>query len=256
MQLPTTPDNIAWAAAVRSRVNAEATMVGAKAALWRFGGYGLFATGIGAGLGIAAGLGFLGYSYVTDNEAAATKIADAISMALHDEPIKTEGTVRIADGSQVELKPGGEVVLKPGGDVSLKPGATVRLDPAASVRLDPAATVRLDGRLPAGGRTQTPEQMASAIRATADTVTNYVIFTDVPFGGSDGVVESGAHFKDNRQGGGPDYQFCHYKEALSATRHALIDLGWDGQAVEPESPPATLDVAAARKLCHWMAARG
>jgi hypothetical protein len=221
-------ENSAWPAAVMERVNAEARMISAKAALWHLAGASLLAIGIGAG----AGLGCLGYSYITDNQASATKIADAISKAFAGLTINAEGTLKLADGGQVELKPGGEVSVRPGG----------------TVRIDPNSTVRLDGRISADTPRPSAKQMGSEIRSVPNAVTDYVVFKTVTF--AKGRVETGWHYVSSEQAN-PDRQFCHYIEDLNATSEALVELGVDGRWVEPEAPPAGIDIKAARLNCVW-----
>ena len=69
----------------------------AKITLLRFGGAGLLAAMLGAGIGIAC----FGYSYVIDGRSQARKMADAMVEALEKAQLTTAGSVKLADGSSV-----------------------------------------------------------------------------------------------------------------------------------------------------------
>ncbi len=111
-------------------------------------GFGIFTVLAGVGIGCAA----YGYSYVTDQRAAAGNLADALASALRETVLKTEGTVQLADGS------------------------TVKLDPNAKVRVEGTVRQCRAGR-------PTDEQMApDAMPASAvKPVTNFTIFKTIKF---------------------------------------------------------------------------
>src|SRR5215510_4489621 len=93
----------------KTKLTADTQLEHAKATLYRFGGAGVLAAMVGAGIGLAC----FGYSYVVDGRAQAQKMADAMVQALEKARLTTTGEVRLADGSIVSLAPNGQVTLAP-----------------------------------------------------------------------------------------------------------------------------------------------
>jgi hypothetical protein len=209
-----TSDNIALASAVRSRVNADARIINAKAALWRLAGIGLVAAGIGAGAGMAAGASFFGYSFITDSHASAEKIADAITTALERVTLKTE----------------------------LLPGQKIAIDPASKVTI--VGQTADDIPRPASKQMQTDARPASK----ANVVTNFTIFKSVTFGL--GTVETGWNFADSDQRN-PTHQYCSYVQPVDARSSMVISIGEDGSMKLPDKSPQGVDLRAAYANCVW-----
>ena len=88
-----TPENIALAQQVNSRLRADSSYVAARAFLFRALGFGAFTCLAGIGIGAAA------YGWATLNrfDTAAEKIAAAMQAALSDVTLKTRGEVTLTD---------------------------------------------------------------------------------------------------------------------------------------------------------------
>jgi hypothetical protein len=201
----------------------------AKTSLCRFGGAGLFAAMLGAGIGLAC----FGYSYVVDGRAQAQKMADAMVQALEKARLTTTGEVRLADGSSVALAPGGHVTLAP--------NSTVRVDPSSSVRI--TGSVIADARSPS----IVPVIQTSPATETK-VVTQYTIFKTVAF--EKGSVVTGWRF-DNSNQTTPANQYCYYDEPANDKTHFRIDLGENGKMINNLKPRVSLDPTAAFGNCNW-----
>jgi hypothetical protein len=234
MRVPAIADSKTLKAVTISRLSADAGMVGAKAALWRLMGYGLLAAGVGAGVGTGVLLGFLGYSYVTDSQAAAEKIADAISNALAKTPITASGVVKLADGGQVELKPGGVV--------SLQPDASVKLDPASRVRVEIS---------------QLPSSILNSTsgKTTAGEVIKKQVTVFLSLDHSPGEVTTGWRFLDGH-GGEPVDQYCYYLFSNGDVTSTKVDIASNGVR-KPNIPGGSVpDLERALGKCQWFKAGG
>lgn len=254
--VPATENNVGLASAVNNRIDADgrlirgqATMVTAKAWLWRLSGVGLLATGIGAGIG----LGLFGYSYVNDSRTSLDKMASAIRTALEQSHLVVnldpKATVGVA--GSVDMKPG-VVTLAPGstvvaaGTVALEPGGTVSTTGTVSVA--PGGSVRvIDG----GTITRPTERQltgSSTTVVTGKTVTNYTIFKSVSFGS--GQVKTGWDFVTSEQDT-PTRQFCYYTEEAGAGMQMIMSLAQDGKMLDAARAYKALDIKAAAAQCVW-----
>ena len=88
-----TPENIALAQQVNSRLRADSSYVAARAFLFRALGFGAFACLAGIGVGAAA----YGWATLNQFDTAAEKIAAAMQAALSDVTLKTKGEVTLTD---------------------------------------------------------------------------------------------------------------------------------------------------------------
>ena len=88
-----TPENIALAQQVNSRLRADSSYVAARAFLFRALGVGAFACLAGIGIGAAA----YGWATLNKFDSAAEKIAAAMQAALSDVTLKTKGEVTLTD---------------------------------------------------------------------------------------------------------------------------------------------------------------
>src|SRR5262249_33795084 len=155
---------------------ADTQLEHAKATLCRFGGIGLLAAMVGAGIGLAC----FGYSFVSDGRAQAHKMADAMRQALERAQLTTTGELKLADGSTVALAPGGQV--------RIAPGSVVRVDPSYT-----AKTSKNDDVLPTP--VLPPAQTTPSLPGKV--ITQYTIFKTVQFG--KGSVVTGWIFADSNQ---------------------------------------------------------
>jgi hypothetical protein len=97
-------------AASEKEIRANARLIGAKATQKLLLGVGGAALLMGGGVGLAC----LGYSRVVDKQVVAQQEANDVFFArLARTPLKTEGTVKVADGGEVALKGGGLATNSP-----------------------------------------------------------------------------------------------------------------------------------------------
>ncbi|TXN70206.1 hypothetical protein FV228_12305 [Methylobacterium sp. WL18] len=90
-----TPENVALAQQVNSRLRADSSYVAARAFLFRALGFGAFACLAGIGVGAAA----YGWATLNQFDTAAEKIAAAMQAALSDVTLKTKGEVTLTDNT-------------------------------------------------------------------------------------------------------------------------------------------------------------
>ncbi|MGO4574225.1 hypothetical protein [Microvirga sp. 2TAF3] len=243
MHIEPTTNHSALAAAVNSRINADARILNAKAAMWRLFGLGVLGALLGAGVGAA----FYGYSYIHDVTNTAERMAGAIGKAL--ERTSISGEVKLAQDQSVKLDPQAEVTLKDGskvgvdGSVALKDGAVVRLDPNAKVGV--TGTVVLNGDIPRP--TENQFRGSSPTPRPANVVRNYTIFTLVPFG--TGNVVTGWMFETSEQAV-PTKQYCYFGVPVEDAVQVRVELAIDGVAI-PMKKPNGLDVNTAMAQCSW-----
>jgi hypothetical protein len=213
----------------KTKLFADTQLGHAKASLYHFGGAGLFAAMLGAGIGLAC----VGYSCVVDGRAQAQKMADAMARALEKAHLITTGEVKLADASIVGLAPGGQVTLAP--------NSTVRVDPSSAVRI--AGTVIADARA-----TSTAPIIQTSPAAETKVVTQYTTFKTVEFG--KGRVVTGWRF-DNSNQTNPSDQYCYYDEPADNKSHVRIDLGENGTMLDNLQSRVGLNLTAAFGNCNW-----
>jgi hypothetical protein len=213
----------------KTKLTADARLEQAKTTLYRFGGMGVLAAMLGAGIGLAC----FGYSYVTDGRAQAQKMADAMVQALEKAQLTTTGDIKLADGSTVGLAPGGQVMLAP--------NSTVRVDPSSSVKLAGfiAPDTHSTTALPPVQAAPTPQNKV---------ITQYTTFNTVSF--DKGQVVTGWNF-DNSNQINPAYQYCYYSERSDELVQVRTELGRNGARIENLNPRPGVDLIAAFNNCVW-----
>jgi hypothetical protein len=213
----------------KTKLTADARLEQAKTTLYRFGGMGVLAAMLGAGIGLAC----FGYSYVTDGRAQAQKMADAMVQALEKAQLTTTGDIKLADGSTVGLAPGGQVMLAP--------NSTVRVDPSSSVKL--AGFIAPDTH-----STTAPPPVQAAPSPQNKVITQYTTFNTVSF--DKGQVVTGWNF-DNSNQINPAYQYCYYSERSDELVQVRTELGRNGARIENLNPRPGVDLIAAFNNCVW-----
>ncbi len=193
--IPNTPPNAALAATVRERLKTEAARIKATNAFWWLAGLGVCMLLLGIGLGAMA----FGYSYVTDQRAAAGNVADAIVTALNRSTIKTEGVVKLTDD-----------------------GNTVKLATSEPLRLDTkGATVQLDTTSASIRPTEEQLRPQAVPQSGATPVTDFTVFKAVAW--EKGIVVTGWDY-DSNEDKMPKRQFCYYTTDTGngiATRYTI-----------------------------------
>ena len=213
----------------KTKLTADAQLEQAKTTLYRFGGMGVLAAMLGAGIGFAC----FGYSYVTDGRAQAQKMADAMVQALEKAQLTTTGNVKLADGSTVGLAPGGQVMLAPN----------------SSVRVDPSSTVKVPGIVNLDMQSTTAQPPLQAAASPQNKViTQYTIFKTVSF--DKGQVVTGWNF-DNSNQIDPASQYCYYSEKSDELVQVRTELGRNGATIENFKPRPGVDLIAAFNNCVW-----
>ena len=213
----------------KSELTASTQLEQAKTTLCRFGGMGLLAAMLGAGIGLAC----FGYSYVTDGRAQAQKMADAMVQALEKAQLTTTGDVKLADGSTVGLAPRGQVTLAPN----------------STVRVDQSPTVSVPGFLNPDRRSTTvPPTVQAASSSQNKIVTQYTIFKSVAF--DKGQVVTGWNFENSNQIN-PAHQYCYYSERSGDLVQVRTELGANGAMNEKLTSRPGVDLMAAFNNCVW-----
>jgi hypothetical protein len=188
MYTENTPQNVALASAVNSRIKADAMMLKAKSAAFHLASVGAMCALICLGGGLGVGAGFFGYSYINDSRTSAEKMAQAFSNALEKATLTRE----------VKLDTNGALVqVDPTSTVKVNPNAPVRLDPQATVKLDPNATVNIRGGVTSEIPRPTQDQLYPKTVSKPNVVTNYNIFKPVKWG--KGEVLTGSKFSSNEE---------------------------------------------------------
>src|SRR5262245_55359507 len=229
MNLIPTELNQRLASAVWYSVSADRFYISGKAGFWRLVGLGL----VTFAAGVAAGFGFYGYSYITQNSDALNILSSTFSKGLAEVQLRA-----VAEGT-VQLEPN---------EISLAKDQTISLDPTSRVLLDPTAKVRADGEIqvqgPSISTTQGPRRAAST-----PVITNFTVFKYVPF--EKGSVTTGWNFLTSAQKI-PTYQFCYYTEKLEASPlEPLVFFAADEKLDPPKQLPKGFDIDAAFKKCVW-----
>lgn len=143
-----TPENIALAQQVNTRLRADASYVAARAFLFRALGLGAFLCLTGAGIGAAA----YGWATMNQFDTAAEKIAAAMQAALADVTLKTKGEVTLTDNT---LKLEGLPKLVGGPPTPTKAQLGEQASPASKAQVNTTFTVfkqvpYLDGQIVTG----------------------------------------------------------------------------------------------------------
>ncbi|WP_342164505.1 hypothetical protein [Methylobacterium sp. SD21] len=143
-----TPENIALAQQVNTRLRADASYVAARAFLFRALGLGAFLCLTGAGVGAAA----YGWATMNQFDTAAEKIAAAMQAALADVTLKTKGEVTLTDNT---LKLEGLPKLTGGPPTPTKAQLGEQASPASKAQVNTTFTVfkqvpYLDGQIVTG----------------------------------------------------------------------------------------------------------
>jgi hypothetical protein len=242
MLIEPTPGNRALAAAVNSKIKADARIINAKSAIWLLGGIGVMCALIGVGIGAA----FFGYSYAHDPRTSVAKMADAIAQALDKTTLKTTGEVALKDAT-VKLDATGTTVKL---DAT---GTTLKLDASGTtVKLDPNATVEISNGLKVEYARPTVEQLRPGAQphTQAKVVTNFTVFKSVDF--EQGYVVTGWSFANSEQTA-PDHQYCYFEQSVGALSHRSIriTLAYDGVMLPQLKGSEEFDPNRAAMNCVW-----
>jgi hypothetical protein len=217
--------------AVRHSVAADRFYIAGKAGFWRFIGVGF----VGLGLGAAVGLGFFGYSYVTQNSDSMSILSSTFSKALSDVHLQA-----IAEGT-VQLEPH---------EIYLAKGQTVSFDNNSRVLLDPAAKVIANGELTVlAPSISLPQERSQKPVSKIPVITNFTVFKRVSFG--NGNVMTGWKFLTSVQTY-PTEQYCYYTESSEFSgAEAVVYIGKDQKPETIEKAPQGIDIVAAFDRCVW-----
>lgn len=259
MDIANTPSNVAFAASVNHRINADTRIVAARAAMWRCAGIGAIILAIGA-----AGTGIMwGYSLLHPPMTSDT-LTEAFAEALRNNTLHTSGEVTLAPGQiitldtshadplrldithagklQIEL-PKGLAVGQLGGT-----GNPVLPEPAPPLQQIPGPLVTADmdpslGRLMDAER-KDPGQPMSHSRVT----TNFTQFSITQYGS--GVVVTGWQFQSNEQA--PYNQYCYFDqhETGDGTARHVIVFANNGTLIT-HLQPSSINYGDAIKNCVW-----
>ncbi|MET4374801.1 hypothetical protein ABIA99_007533 [Bradyrhizobium sp. LB12.1] len=224
-----------FSSTLNARIGAEARIARAKAFALNAAGLGLCAALWGVGIGFA----FFGYSKTTSSEAAANKIASAV----------TEGISR----AQVKTIVGGTMTLAPTAELRIADGETVSLDPSTTVRLDPDTTIKVVGDFKVDVPQPSKEQLQVDATSTSKEFpsTRYTVFRFVRLGSGSVVTAWNFELTDTTT---PNFQRCYYEETLSSGVSAIQDIAFNGQPKPPNAlNKLSFDFDGAVANCTWFA---
>jgi hypothetical protein len=217
-------------------MSAELSVVSGRSAFWKSIGIGV----LGFGAGMALGIGFYGYSFVTRSSSQLEVFSSAFQKTLST--IELHGT---ADGKIEVTSP--ELTLAKGGTVAFDSSSRLLLDPAAKVLAD--GEIRVQAPAISTPRTPTPKNPAQT-----KTIANFTVFKTVPF--DQGDVLTGWIFLTSAQES-PTQQYCYYNERSDNSDLAIrIDLATDGTPETNKTTPRAFDTAAALAKCVWFKKEG
>jgi hypothetical protein len=229
-QIPS-PLNQHLAKALSSRMSAEMSAVSGRAGFWKAMGIGA----LGFGVGVAVGIGFFGYSFITRTSSQMEILSSALQMALSS--IELHG---LADG-KINLT---------SSELKLAKDATILFDSGSRLLLDPTAKVVADGeirlQLPA---ISMPRGPTPKIASQTKTISNFTVFKSVPF--EQGNIFTGWVFLTSAQES-PTLQYCYYNERDENSDVAIrVDLATDGIPEPIKTVPRAFDAAVALTKCVW-----
>lgn len=234
MDLTSSPLNVRLRKAIENRIAAELSTVSGKASFWRSVGVGC----VGLGVGCLFGLGFYGYSFVTQSSTNSELLTRALTQALQDVTLR---------GSSV-----GTVQLEPA-EIALAKGQTVEIDQSARLKLDPAARVVADGEI----RVQLPSTTTSVPSSPRQSppmplISNFTVFKSLQF--DKGAVYTGWTFLTSTQQT-PTSQYCYYTENAETPDLSLrVELSKDGIPQPTTAAPKGFDMNGALNRCVWFKA--
>lgn len=228
-------DFAGFSSSLNARIGAEARVARAKA-------FGLNAAGLGlctALWGVGIGFAFFGYSKTTSSEAAANKIASAV----------TEGISR----AQVKTIVGGTMTLAPTAELRVADGQTISLDPSTTVRLDPDTTIKVVGDFKVDVPQPSKEQLQVDATSSSKELpsTRYTVFRFVRFGSGSVVTAWNFELTDTAT---PNFQRCYYEETLSGGVSAIQNIAFNGLPKPPNAlNKLSFDFDGAVANCIWFA---
>jgi hypothetical protein len=231
MNLVPTELNQRLANTIRHSLAADRFYIAGKSGFWRFIGLGF----IGLGLGAAVGLGFFGYSYVTQKSSNANILSAAFAKAL------SEVRLRATAEGTVQLEPH---------ELSLAKGQTVSFDSNSRLLLDPASKILANGELTVHAPSiSVPLGHTQKSTAKIPVITNFTVFKRIPF--EKGAIMTGWVFLTSVQKW-PTSQYCYYTESSEVSgADAIIDVGEDQKSITPGKTSQVIDMAAAFNKCVW-----
>jgi hypothetical protein len=222
-----------FAAAINSRLAADARIASAVAFGWRCAGYavalGLTATGLL--------LAFYGYSFMISAKPSADTMARAIADAFQRAELRTSVS--------------GLLELKEDSEVTLASGQSVQINSSDTLKLDPASTVRVIGDLKVDIPQPSKRQLQLDTTSAANDVpfTRYTIFKTNSFGA--GTVTTAWNF-DLSDPSRPTLQRCYYEQALSKGISATQTLALDAAPKRPSAlAKLSFDFDGALANCIW-----
>jgi hypothetical protein len=236
MEVMNTEGNRELAAAVNARMAADSRIVNAKAAMHRLYGISALTLALGAGVGLAA----LGIARIYDKSTSADVIAVALSTALKDVTLKTEGEVR--------LDPKAVVGMADDAVVGMAPNSTVALAPGGIVSLDPKSKIGISGAPSSGSEASIRERQQEFQKGGSKVVSNFTRFHSVEWNGA--TIMTGWEYGSSEDDA-PRSQFCYTMVKNGDGNAIRIDLGWNGVTVPTRS--VYVNVPAAAEKCFWTA---
>jgi hypothetical protein len=222
-----------FAAAINSRLAAEAVVARAMSFAWICAGA-MISIAL-TGLGVAAA--FVGYSHLNSLTDAADLISHSIADALQNAELKSVVTGKMA------LDPNSEIKLASNQIVGLSEGTTVKLDPNSSVRI--IGNMKVD--VPQPSKQQL--QVDTTSQSEQLPFTEYTVFRDVDY--EKGHVVTGWRY-DLTDQMRPQSQICYYEESHSRRVSARYTLAINNYPRRPsELTKVSFNFDGALANCIW-----
>lgn len=227
--------NVELVKAVNSRVNAEASLFGAKKMFWRLSGWSIVVLSIC----IVISGSLLLYNSLIGRRGSHEEFVDIVQKALSSVVLSgsANGAVSLADAT---------VRLAPGSVVQLDKSSTVSLAPDSEVKVRDSIVVAVPLTLPQPQAEDGSRQRSTKINAPAS---YFTVFKIVPY--KDGSVGTGWRFSTAAQSV-PTNQYCYYSETSERySVGAAYYFAENKKLLKTSAPPAGFDLQDALSRCIW-----
>jgi hypothetical protein len=222
-----------FAAAINSRLAAEAGVARAMSFAWMCAGA-MISIAL-TGLGVAAA--FVGYSHLNSLTDAADLISRSVADALQKAELKSVVT--------------GKMALDSTSGVKLAPDQTIRLSEGTMVKLDPSSSVRIIGNIKVDVPQPSKQQLQLDTTSQSDQLpfTEYTVFRDIDY--EKGHVVTGWNY-DLTDQMRPQTQICYYEESHSQGVSARYTLAVNNYPRRPSAlTKVSFDFDGALANCIW-----
>jgi hypothetical protein len=224
---------LGFAAAINSRLVAEARVARAMSFAWICAGA-MISIAL-TGLGVAAA--FVGYSHLNNLTDAADLISRSVADALQKTELKSVVT--------------GKMALDPKSEIRLASDQTIRLSEGTTVKLDPSSSVRIIGNMKIDVPQPSKQQLQVDTTSQSEQLpfTEYTVFRDVDYGKGHVVTGWNYDLTDQLR---PRSQICYYQESRAQGLSARYTLAVNNYPRRPSAlTKVSFDFDGALANCIW-----